>query len=218
MKREIKKKLKEDEFVSGMNAFMRFVKIWEREIIIAAVAVVVVLFLFFGFQFLKAQQVRKESGTVGAILDIRADLVKNPENVAKLEQMAGNGKFSRVAYISLATYWIEKGGFDKAQEALKKIQDGAKDFFYYQAQDLTAQIAVLKGDYDRAIAVLKKIEDEKPKDYLLDAVLFRHAEALEKKGDIQEALKLYKKLQAEYAQSYYGYDASLKVKKLEAAK
>ncbi len=218
MRREIKKKLKEDEFVSGMNAFMRFVKTWEREIIIVAVAVVVVLLLFFGFQFLKAQQVRKESGTVGAILDIRADLVKNPENVAKLEQMAGNGKFSRVAYISLATYWIEKGGFDKAQDALNKIQDGAKDFFYYQAQDLAAQIAVLKGDYDRAIAILKKIEDEKPKDYLVDAVLFRHAEALEKKGDIQEALKLYKKLQAEYAQSYYGYDASLKVKKLEAAK
>jgi len=218
MKRETKKKLKEDEFVSGMNAFMRFVKIWEREIIIAAAAVTLVLLLFFGFQFLKAQQVKKESGTVGEILDIRADLAKNPESVAKLEKMAGNGKFSRVAYISLATYWIEQGQIDKAQDALNKIQGGAKDFFYYQAQDLAAQIAVLKGDYDRAIAVLKKIEDEKPKDYLVDAVLYRHAEALEKKGDIPEALKLYKKLQAEYAQSYYGYDASLKVKKLEAVK
>jgi hypothetical protein len=52
----------------------------------------------------------------------------------------------------------------------------------------------------------------------LDAVLFRHAEALEKKGSIPEALIMYKKLQEEYAQTYYGYDASLRVRKLEGAK
>ena len=32
------------------------------------------------------------------------------------------------------------------------------------------------------------------------------------------ALELYKKLQADYAQSYFGYEASLKVGKLEARK
>ncbi|MCX6562123.1 MAG: tetratricopeptide repeat protein [Candidatus Aminicenantes bacterium] len=218
MKRDIKKKLKEDEFVSGMNKFMHFVRTWEREILIAAAAAAAVLLLFLGFQFLKAQQVKKESRTAGQILELRSGLAAKPENAAQLEKLGGKGKFSRVSYISLATYWVEQGQLDKAQAALAKIKDETKDFFYYQALDLSAQIAILKGEYDKAIDLLKKIEADKPKDYLLDAILFRRAEALEKKGDMAEALKLYKTLQADYAQSYFGYDASLKVKKLEAAK
>ena len=218
MKRKIKKQLKEDEFVSGLTRSWQFVRKWEKEVIIAAAAAAAVILLFFGFQFLKTQQAKKESRTVGEILGLRAGLAGKPQNVAKLEQMAGIGKFSRVAYISLATYWMEQGQPDKAQAALAGINEDTKDFFYYQAQDLKAQIAIVKGEYDRAIDVLKKVEEEKPKDYLLDAVFYRHAEALEKKGDLQEALKLYKKLQDEYAQTYYGYDASLKVKKLESAK
>ncbi|MDP2916203.1 MAG: tetratricopeptide repeat protein [Candidatus Aminicenantes bacterium] len=218
MKRDIKKRLKEDEFVSGMNRFMRFVRTWEREILIAAAAAAAVLLLFLGFQYLKAQQVKRDSRTAGEILDLRSGLAAKPENAAQLEKLGGKGKFSLVSSVGLATYWVEQGQLDKAQAALANIKDETKDFFYYQARDLSAQIAILKGDYDKAIDLLKKIEDEKPKDYLLDAILFRHAEALEKKGDIPEALKLYKTLQTDYPQSYFGYDASLKVKKLEAAK
>jgi predicted negative regulator of RcsB-dependent stress response len=218
MKRTIKKQLKEDEFVSGMNRFMQFVKHWEREFIIAVVVVVAAVLVFLGLQFLKAQQIKKDSQAAGEILALRAGLAKNPQNTAQLERAAAKGKYSRLAGISLATYWIEQGQPDKAQAALALIKDSPKDFFYYQAQDLSAQVAILKGEWDRAIAILKKIEDEKPKDYILDAVLFHHAEALEKKGLKAEALTLYKKLRDEYAQSYYGYDASLKVQKLESAK
>lgn len=218
MKRDIKKRLKEDEFVSGMNRFMHFARTWEREILIAAAAAAAVLLLFLGFQYLKAQQSKKDSRTAGEILDLRSGLAAKPENAAQLEKLGGKGKFSSVSSVGLATYWIEQGQLDKAQAALANIKDETKDFFYYQARDLSAQIAILKGDYDKAIDLLKKIEGEKPKDYLLDAIFFRHAEALEKKGDIPEALKLYKTLQTDYPQSYFGYDASLKVKKLEAAK
>jgi hypothetical protein len=41
---------------------------------------------------------------------------------------------------------------------------------------------------------------------------------LEKKGDRAEALKVFKKIQEEYPQSYYGYDAGLRARKLEPAK
>ena len=164
MKRRIKKQLKEDEFVSGMTKFMQFVKKWEREVIIAAAAATALILLFLGFQFLKAQQAKKESRAVGEILELRADLSHNPQNVARLEQMGGRGKFARIAFISLATYWIEQGQLDKAEAALLQIKNDPRDFFYYQAQDLASQIAVLKVDFDKAINVLKKIEEEKPKD------------------------------------------------------
>jgi len=219
MKRQLKKQLKEDEFVSGMNKFMHFLKIWERELIIAGVGVLAVVLLFLGFQFLRSQQNAKDSRSAAEILGLRADLAKTPQNAAKLEQIAAKGgKYARVAAMSLSTHWIEQGQLDKAQAALSNVKDTPKDFIYYQVQDLAAQTATLKGEYDKALAILKKVEDAKPKDYLLDAVLFHKAEALEKKGSVAEALAVYKKIQDGYAQTYYGYDASLKVKKLETAK
>jgi predicted negative regulator of RcsB-dependent stress response len=218
MKKTIKKQLKEDEFITDVNKFWDFVRKWQKEIMIAAVALGAVVLVFFGFKLLKAQQVKRDSRELGRILEIRSSLAKNPQDAAKLEQAAAKGKFARVAALELATYWVEQGQLDKAQTALALIKDVPKDFSYYQGCDLAAQIAILKGDYDAALAILKKVEDEKPKDYILDAVQFHHAEALEKKGSVAEALAIYKKLQAEYAQSYYGYDASLRARKLEAAK
>ncbi|MCX6578343.1 MAG: tetratricopeptide repeat protein [Candidatus Aminicenantes bacterium] len=218
MKRKIKKQLKEDELVTGFQKFLEFAKTWQKEIIIFAVVVAVLAALYGSFQLIRAQQAKKESRRVGEILALRADLAKNPQNVAKLEQLGGTEKAARLAFISLATYWIEQGNLDKALASLAKIKDIPKDFFYYQAQDLTAQVEILKGRYDQAIQILKKIEEAKPKDYLLDVVLYHHAEALEKKGQPKEARDLYKKVQDEYAQTYFGYDASAKVKKLESAK
>jgi predicted negative regulator of RcsB-dependent stress response len=218
MKRKIKKQLKEDELVTGFQKFLEFAKTWQKEVIIFAVVVAVLAALYGSLQLIRAQQAKKESRRVGEILALRADLAKNPQNVAKLEQLGGTEKAARLAFISLATYWIEQGNLDKALASLAKIKDIPKDFFYYQAQDLTAQVEILKGRYDQAIQILKKIEEAKPKDYLLDVVLYHHAEALEKKGQPKEARDLYKKVQDEYAQTYFGYDASAKVKKLESAK
>jgi predicted negative regulator of RcsB-dependent stress response len=218
MKRKIKKQLKEDELVTGFQKFLEFAKTWQKEFLIFVVIVAVLAALYGSFQLIRAQQAKKESRRVGEILALRADLAKNPQNVAKLEQLGGTEKAARLAFISLATYWIEQGNLDKALASLAKIKDIPKDFFYYQAQDLTAQVEILKGRYDQAIQILKKIEEAKPKDYLLDVVLYHHAEALEKKGQPKEARDLYKKVQDEYAQTYFGYDASAKVKKLESAK
>lgn len=218
MKRTTKKQLKEDEFITDMNKFWDFAKKWRKEILIAAAALGAVVLLFLGFQFLKSQQTNRDSRELGRILELRGSLAKNPQNIAVLEQSAAKGKYARIAGLSLVTHWVEQGQLDKAQAALALIKDSPKDFFYYQARDLAAQVAILKGDYDGAIGILKKVEEEKPKDYTLDAVQFHHAEALEKKGSVVEALAMYKKLQEDYAQSYYGYDASLRARKLEAIK
>jgi len=218
MKRKIKKQLKEDELATGFQKFLDFAKAWQKELILFGVIVAGLVVLYGGFRLIRGQQVKKESRRIGEILTLRAGLAKNPQNVAKLEQLGGTEKAGRLAAISLATYWIEQGDLDKALAGLAKIKDNPKDFFYYQAQDLTAQVEILKGRYDQAIQILKKIEEAKPKDYLLDVVLFHHAEALEKNGQLKEAHDLYKKVQDEYAQTYFGYDASAKVKKLESAK
>jgi predicted negative regulator of RcsB-dependent stress response len=218
MKREIKKKLKEDEFVDSFGWVVSFVQKWRKELTIAAAVIVGVAVLWAGAQVLNGAQNRKNSAALGEILALRNDLDKNPQNLSKLEALAQKGKFARVASAQLAAYWVEQGALDKAEKALAGASAGPRDFFYYQAQDLSGQIAVLKGEYDKAVKILQAVEDAKPKDFNLDAVLYHKAEALEKKGDAAGALALYKRIQTEYAQSYFGYDAGQKTRKLEAAK
>lgn len=218
MKGKERHHLKENEFVHGIHGVFEFARKWRRELIMGGLLIIALGIVFAGFQIVRAQQAKGQSQKLGEIQTLRDGLPKAPENVAKLEALAGKGKYGRVASISLASYWLEQGQFDKAQTALAAVQDTPKDFYYYQARDLAAQLAVLKGDLDGALAILAKIVEEKPKDYVLDAVLFRQADVLEKKGNTAEALALYKQIEKDYAQSYFGYDASQKVRKLEAVK
>jgi len=218
MKKTERHHLKEDEFVHGMERFLAFAKKWRKELIAGAAVLAGLAVLFAGLQVVRGAVARRDSRTLGEILKLRAEAAKDPRNVTKLEAMAGQRKYGRLASISLATFWVEKGELDKAQAVLASVKEIPRDFLAYQARDLAAQIAVLRGEYDRAIALFEKIEAEKPKVYVLEAVLFHRAEALEKKGNPAEALELYKQIEKDYAQSYYGYDASLRARKLEAAR
>jgi len=218
MKRELKKRMKEDEFVNDFGLVVEFAKKWKKEFMIAGAVVAGLVLLWTAVQVWNGIQDRKNSAVLGEMLTLRGTLAANPQNLAKLEAMARSGKFARVASAQLAAHWIEQGSFDKAEQALAGAVKGPRDYFYYQAQDLAGQIAVLKGEYDKALKILQAVEEAKPKDYNLDAVLYHKAEALEKKGDRAAALALYKKIQTEYAQSYFGYDAGQKTRRLEAAK
>jgi predicted negative regulator of RcsB-dependent stress response len=216
MKRVVKKQLKEDEFVSTLTKVFRFVQERSKEIIIAAVAVGSIALLYAGLRLIQASNVRKESRMVTRLLDLRADLNTKPENLAEMEKLAGKGKFARLAHVLIATHWVEQGDMQKAKAALAKIGGGTKDFVHYQAQDLLAQVLLYEKQYDQAIAIYDQISKEKPKDYGLDIILFHKAEALEGKGETKEAAALYKKIQEDFPQSYYGYDASGRARKLES--
>ncbi|GAI94451.1 unnamed protein product, partial [marine sediment metagenome] len=60
--------------------------------------------------------------------------------------------------------------------------------------------------------------EEDPREHAMDVILFHRAEVHEEKGEIEEALALYKRIQDEFPQTYYGYDASQKIRKLETKK
>jgi predicted negative regulator of RcsB-dependent stress response len=218
MKKVVKKQLKEDEFVSTMTKLWRFLQARTKEIVIGVAVVVCIGLLYSGIRFIRAQQVRKESRLITQLFELRSTSNAKPENLAALEKMAGSGKYARLGYVLTATYWVEKGDLEKAKESLGKIKPSPQDFIYFQARDLLAQVSAMQKDYDQAIALYTKIEEAKPKDYCLDAVLFHKAEALEAKGSKPEALAVYKKIQEQFPQSYYGYDAAERARKIEAAK
>lgn len=218
MKKVIKKQLKEDEFVSTMTKIMHFFQTRTKEILIGIAAIAVVGLLYVGVRLIQAQQVKKESRLLSELLELRSTLDSKPENLASLEKIAGSGKYARLGHVLLATYWVENSDLEKAKEALGKIPSTPQDFIYFQSRDLLAQVNALQKNYDQAIAMFTEIEEAKPKAYSRDAVLFHKAEALEAKGDRPEALALYKKIQDEFPQSYFGYDAAEKARKIEAAK
>ena len=135
----------------------------------------------------------------------------------KLEALAGGGKFARVATIRLASYWFEKEDFVKAEELLVNFPDSNKDLFYYQARDLLGQVYRKQDKLDEALAVYERIA-ENSSGYSLDVVYSHMAEIYDEKGDADKALEFYKKLQEEFAQSYYAYDAAAKIRELEEKK
>ncbi len=217
MKKAIKKQLKEDEFVSSMTKFINFLKKRTREIIILSAGLVIVVLLYIGLRFIQAENMKKESETLSQLLTLKAELKTNPEKLADLAKLAGKGKFSRLGYIIEATYWVEKGELEKAEEVLVKFSPQPKDFLYFQAQVLLGQVHFYRKNYDRAIAIFEKIEEEKPEDYGLEVILYHKAEALEAKGEREAALAVYKSIQEKFPQSYYGFDASERARKLESS-
>lgn len=218
MKRKERKHLKEDELVSTVNKIILFVKARTKGLVALVVLITALLLIFAGLKFVTGENRKKESRLLTQILNLRAELNNTPENVAQLEELAGDGRFSRLAYLLLATYYVENGDQDKAQSYLEKIPERRKDVLYYQAKDLLAQIHFKRKNYDKAIAIYKKIEDEDPKDHSLDVILFHRAEVHEEKGEFEEALVLYKKIQEEFPQTFYSYDAAQKIRKLETKK
>lgn len=218
MKRTERHRLQEDDMAQGVHWLVAFFQNYRREITIVAAAVVFAAVVFTGLLAIRAHGRSVRSQAVGEVTALAAQVEQKPELLAELEKLAAKGRTARLAGLELARYWAEKSDWAKAGSYLAKIPAGPKDLLFYQAQDLKAQIALGKKDFDAAIAIYKKIAEEKPKVYPVDAALFHLAESQEFKGETAAALELYKKLQADYPQSYFGYEASLKVGKLEARK
>jgi tetratricopeptide (TPR) repeat protein len=218
MKRTERHHLKEDGMVRGLSLAAEFLKTYQREFLMAAGALAVAALVFAALTLVRSYNHSVFNKVVGEVHELAADLGAKPENLAGLEKLAEKGRYARMANLELAKHWYGQGDLDKAESFLARIPAGRKDLLHYQAEDLRAQVLLRQKEYDQAIAIYAKIRDEKPKAYPLDAVLFRLAEATELKGENKEALDLFKKIQEEYAQTYYGYEASLKASRLALAR
>ena len=214
MKRTERHHLKEDEMAHGLSWLADFFNKYKRETLIVAGAVVFAAVVFSALLIVRAHGRSVQSRAIGEVGDLAAAAVDKPEKLADLENLAGKARTARLANLELARYWAERGDWAKAESFAGRIPDGRKDLLHFQAEDLKAQIALGRKDFDKAIAIYKKAIDEKPEAYPVDALLFHLAESHELKGETQAAIDLYKKLQEEHAQSYYGYEASLKAGRL----
>jgi predicted negative regulator of RcsB-dependent stress response len=214
MKRTERHHLQENEMTHGLSWLMDFLKEWRKELTIVGGALALAAVVLLALVLIRSHNQSVQSRIIGEVSALAAEAGQKPEKLAELEKLADKGSYARLANLELAKYWMERSDWAKAESALGRIPGSRKDLLYYQIEDLKAQVALGMKDYDKAIAIYSKVRDEKPKVYPLDAVLFHLAESHELKGETQEALDIYKKLQEEYAQTYFGYEASLKVGRL----
>jgi tetratricopeptide (TPR) repeat protein len=215
MKRTERHHLKEDEMAHGVHWLVAFYQQYTREISIVAGAVVLAVVVFGALLLVRSHARSVQSRAVGEVTALASQLEAKPGLAAELDKLAAKGRGSRLASLELARYYAEQSDWAKADSYLARIS-GPQDLLYYQSQDLRGQVAAGRKDFDAAIVLYKKVIDAKPKVYPLDAALYHMAQAQELKGDTAAAVETYKKLQTEYPQSYYGYEASLKASKLEA--
>ena len=102
MKKVMKKQLKEDEFVTTVTKVIDFAKKRKKELIAATTAILVIILVILGVRFIKAQQVRRESALLSQIFELSTEALENPEKLTELEELAGKGKFARVATIPVS--------------------------------------------------------------------------------------------------------------------
>ncbi|MCR4396051.1 MAG: tetratricopeptide repeat protein [Candidatus Saccharicenans sp.] len=218
MKRTERRQLKENELATGLSRFVRWAQKHEKKFMAIALGLVILLALGVGVKLWRDYQKSREAGYLSQILSLKAELAQKPENLARLEDLSRKRSYGRIASLVLAGYYLEKNDLDQAEQVLSGVKDRGRDLVHYQILDLYAQVQARRSNYDRAIEIYRQIEKEKPEDYPLDVVLFRLAEAYEKKGSNDQALGLYRDLQSNYQNTYYGYQAALKLMKLETAR
>jgi len=218
MKKEFKKRLKADEFISLVNNAINYAKSHLKQVVAAVGTVVVLILIFLGVKYIQAQNLKKESLLLSQIITLTDELQTNPEKLTELEALGGKGKFARLAFLNAATFSYEQGDMDKTLSTLDKIPSANKDIIYYQSLNVKAQVFIMQKKYDEALNILQQIEADEPVEYALDSVLFSLAEIYQEKGDAEQALVYFTRLKDEFPQTYYGYEASQELTKLEAKK
>lgn len=214
MKTKERRKLKANELSIFINNAYDFIKKRTKQVA-AVIGIVAFIFLIFLVsRYIKAQNLQKQSELLAKINEVNQELYENPEKIQDLKELAGKGVFTRMGYIYLAKYYIEKQQFDEALSFLERVPESRKDLIYHQGLLLKAKIFKEQEEWDKALEIYQKIEENDPQYLALDIVLFNQAELFEKKDEKDKALELYRKISEDYPQTYYGYEASQKAEEM----
>lgn len=221
MKRRERKHLKEDEFVSTLTRIVRFFQHWQRELKIVGFSLLAIFAIIVIIRAIQVQSGSRANRELATIMKLQTELMakvtasdEKPAELAQLEKIAGNGRFSRLAYLYLANYWVARNDLAQAQAWLEKFPARPKDIFYFQARDLLGQVLTWRREFDRALALFATLEKEVNGLYPLEAVLIHSAEALEQKGDKVQALTKYREVQDKYPQAAFYWNISDRIRRL----
>jgi outer membrane protein assembly factor BamD (BamD/ComL family) len=236
LNKELKKQIKEDEILSGVEIAWKWVEQNKAMARNAALAIVAVAVLGSGFSFLRSRQEKQAAASFDAAMDLYerpyaaeipgatppgapAPFATRNEKYTKaaaafdgVERNHPTHALGRRARFYAALCRIELGDAPAAEKALKAIAEAqpASTLEGAQARVALADLQARGGALDKAVESYRAlVEDAKlgvPRDY----VLMSMAAALESAKRTTEAVASYKRLYEQFPESVYAQEAQRK--------
>lgn len=144
---------------------------------------------------------------------------RHQKALARFEAIAG--KYSSMSLGVLARYYValnqrQLGRVKEAMETLRWVIEHAHDADIKNlARNALAQQALLENNREEAIKLLKEIA-ETSRLFPRPNVLLQLAQSYEARGNVEEAIKQYRKISSDYPASEQAREAQSKIAELEA--
>ena len=243
MKRELKRQIKQDEFVSWVGRAMAFVGAHARE---ARIVLVVVLLLGIGaagFSYLQERRNREAQQAMSAALEtfqapLEAELPEGFERPRGPVFASSREKYEKAAagfdgvarrYASLpvgrrARYFAavsraEMGDLEAAEKALSEIASsgGSDSLVPALARLALADVKRRAGKVDEAVDAYRQLAEDRALPLPRDHALMGLATTLEDARRSAEARAAYRRLTEEFPSSVYAAEARRRTEYLEPA-
>lgn len=241
MKKNLKRQIKEDEFVSGFEHVWQAGSAHAREVKIVLVAVAVLAIGAAALSYFRTQRDREVHEAMATAMEtFRAPVAsespagpntptprfatpaeKYQKAQAEFEGIArkyGSGEMGTRARYYQALCKIELNQLDDADAILRDIasKSGGETLEPALARLAEADIARRRGQVDRATEGYKKIVDDPSTPVPRDHALMSLAQTLEEARRLNEAKAAYQRLVDEFPASTYVSDARKRVEFLQA--
>jgi hypothetical protein len=242
LKKELKRQIREDEFKSGIEHSVEWVKTHIEQVRVALIVGVVAGGLLLGLSTFRSQRARSSEAAFAAALEtfntpIETELAEGADRPAGPVFGNAEEKFKRAAagFDGVARQWpslpagrqaryyaalcrIELGDFDNARTALVDLS-ARRDESPLEATLARMSLADLdqrSGQVDKAVDAYRQMADDSALPLPRDYALMRLASTLDGARRAQEAGASYRRLVEEFPQSVYAPEARRRMEQLQA--
>lgn len=239
MKRELKKQIKQDEFVSWLDHTVAWVQAHEREVKVTGAVVLAVAIGWLGLStYLKGRARAADEAFAAALRTFHAPLAgeaaqapqaktyataaeryrQAAQEFAEVHRKYGSQGGGRRARYYEGLSRLELGQYDEAQKALSEVASSGDDEL---ATDLArlqlAELEKRRGRVDEALKMYRQMVDDASLDVPRDHVLMSLCSTLEDARRLPEAREAYRRLADEFPDSVYAPEARRRAEYLAPA-
>lgn len=241
MKRELKKQIKQDEFVSWLDHTITWLRVHQREAKVTGAIVLAVAVGWLGlsnwmrsraraadedftaalrtFQAPVAGQSAPEPGQSKVFATAAERYRQAAQEFAEVHRKYGSQPAGRRARYYEGLSRLELAQYDEAQKALSEVAAvrGDKDLAPALARLQLAALELRRGKVDEALKLYRQMADDASFTLPRDHVLMALSSALEEVRRLPEAREAYQRLADEFPESVYAGEARRRADYLKPA-